>query len=179
LNLIYEFSFSSYSGHLHQSEHRHGKRYGAISHEVMKEYKNIYKTRSNRVLCDGIEKNIKFCDPEYKCRYMAFNNRVNSIGDQKYKSPMVPGYTGFIPKGLVEIQGKSFEGLAIYGITKLEEKRGLLSKQTNNIPSLEQISNKEYISHVKFPPYSSPVSPYEMNDDDKNKYFIPGSYSSS
>jgi hypothetical protein len=67
---------------------------------------------------------------------MAFNSRVNSIGDQKYKSPMVPGYTGFIPKGLIEIQGKSFEGLAIYGITKLEEKRGLLSKQTNNIPPL-------------------------------------------
>jgi hypothetical protein len=38
-------------------------------------------------------------------------------------------------------------------------KRGLLSKQTNNIPPLKQISNKEYISHVKFPQFSSPISP--------------------
>ena len=164
---------SSYTGHLHQSEHRFGKRYGAISHEIMKDFENIYKTSSTRVASkDDIKKNIKFCDPEYKCRYKLFNNRVNSIGDQKYKSPMVPGYTGFIPKSSVEIQGKSFESLAIYGITKLEEKSQLLKPISNSV-QLKPINNREVINNSKFSHFSS-ISPYEMNDDDKNKYFMPG-----
>ena len=43
----------------------------------------------------NIDKNIKLCDPEYKYRYDLFNSRTNSLGEQKYKSPMIPGYTGF------------------------------------------------------------------------------------
>lgn len=165
---------------MHQTEHRCGKRYGAISHDAIKEFDEIYKTQgySVRKLYGNSEKNMRFSDPEYECRYELFNKRINSLGDQKYKSPMLPGYTGFIPTS-EDNQGKSFEGEAIYGITTLEERK---VKSVNNMGPISTrlkpivATNLNEINRKLFE-YSKDysTSPYEMKNDDKNKYFIPGS----
>jgi hypothetical protein len=66
----------------------------------MKDNDEIYHNQKelNKILYkkEDIEKNIKFNDPEYKLRYENFNNRINSFCEQKYKTPMIPGYTGTI-----------------------------------------------------------------------------------
>ncbi|XP_071096287.1 ciliary microtubule inner protein 2B-like [Haliotis cracherodii] len=183
-----------YGGFCPQFKYQIGQTFGRTTSRLLQD---TDVASSGRLVLADIEPSASL-DLGQQRRANILNSRVQSWGDQKLVEKMVPGYTGFIPKGQhyfgtryaegcrnsicdFELDRRTYKG-KMQELTDLEAlQTGRTPRTQRDLPPLKTKQVHPLKSIAAQPePYQSPnvvkhmLSPFEMNNADPNKNFMSG-----
>lgn len=184
-----------YAGYVPQFKYGIGKTFGSHTHKLLSSSDPIVASSGNSVLGEILPPRPHSLSSRAAASSTTsgLRNRTRSLGDQKYVTQMVPGYTGYIPKGL-HYFGNRYAETCDQALTYFEEEQDKLLQKTNELKALTRrhtappsiasgssqmttplrpIASKAQTyrpDHSK--KYSTP--PYYMPDGDHEKYHISG-----
>ncbi|XP_071988908.1 ciliary microtubule inner protein 2B isoform X2 [Engystomops pustulosus] len=181
-----------YGGFCPQYKYNLGKTYGKLTGQLL---------TSPDVRHSGqlVLQSCPFPPPRNDTKLDLSNRRKPRLGDEKLSSTMIPGYTGFIPRSqkffaktyaettrdaLTDFQkDQNHQQIHLKEqllVSKLQsgqqaprtehEKQLITAKYRTPLPAL----SKEPTQYVSPNAFQIQVSPYYMEDEDPNKYFISG-----
>ncbi|CAH1786661.1 unnamed protein product [Owenia fusiformis] len=185
-----------YGGFCPQFEYQIGATFGRTTSDLLT---NKKVASSGRLVLANIDPSKNDQQSQRESRVMGLRNRTQSYGDQKMLDKMVPGYTGYIPKGQhyfgsryaenslnaqsdfeLSRRKRSEDRQELRDIASIQSGRMKVDKTTNpkllsvKFPSpLKAIAKdaKPYISQNAFQPA---MSPYYMDNSNPQKSFISG-----
>ena len=184
-----------YCGYVPQFKYQIGETFGSHTHKLLTSQDPKVASSNNPVLSDTVPSlNLPLKTAEDFFNSPVYRRRTRSWGDQKYTPQMVPGYTGYIPKGLHHF-GCRYAEICHYAISSFES-----DQQTNDDKYKELQTLRGYQSdpgsresftlaqnttplrpiNPKARPYlpayakQHSISPFYMPDDHPQKYHMSG-----
>ena len=184
-----------YCGYVPQFKYQIGETFGSHTHKLLTSSDPRVATSNNLILSDtvpSLELPPKTAEDFFNSP--VYRRRTRSWGDQKYTPQMVPGYTGYIPKGLHHF-GCRYAEICHYAISSFEsdqqkndnknkELQALRGYQSDpgsresftlaqNSTPLRPINSK---AKPYLPAYAKQhsISPFYMPDDHPQKYHMSG-----